>query len=162
MARELARIDLPLSTYTQWYWKIDLHNLLHFLTLRVDVHAQWEIREYGRVMAGMLQRVAPLAYDAWLDYDVLGARLSGAERTALARLLRSHDGGLALRDGTGGLTRTELGRLGLAGREIRELLAKIEAPTRPDFGLDLSVMCSAAEMEERMQAAVPIVDREEL
>ena len=58
MARELARIDLPLSTYTQWYWKIDLHNLLHFLKLRVDHHAQWEIQEYGRVMAGMLKRVA--------------------------------------------------------------------------------------------------------
>ena len=50
VARELARIDLPLSTYTQWYWKVDLHNLLHFLTLRVDAHAQWEIQEYGRVM----------------------------------------------------------------------------------------------------------------
>ena len=61
VARELARIDLPLSTYTQWYWKIDLHNLLHGLTLRVDAHAQWEIQEYGRVMAGMLKRVAPLS-----------------------------------------------------------------------------------------------------
>jgi thymidylate synthase (FAD) len=47
VARELARIDLPLSTYTQWYWKIDLHNFLHFLKLRVDAHAQWEIQEYG-------------------------------------------------------------------------------------------------------------------
>ena len=54
VARELARIDLPLSTYTQWYWKIDLHNLLHFLTLRVDSHAQWEIQQYGHLMAGML------------------------------------------------------------------------------------------------------------
>ena len=87
VARELARIDLPLSTYTQWYWKIDLHNLLHFLTLRVDDHAQWEIQEYGRVMAGMLARVAPIAYEAWLDYNVLGARLSHAERMALAKLL---------------------------------------------------------------------------
>ena len=59
MARELARIDLPLSTYTQWYWKIDLHNFLHFLKLRVDSHAQWEIQEYGRVLAGVLKRVAP-------------------------------------------------------------------------------------------------------
>jgi thymidylate synthase (FAD) len=70
VARELARIDLPLSTYTQWYWKIDLHNLLHFLTLRVDAHAQWEIQEFGRVMAGMLKRVAPLKYEDWIDYDV--------------------------------------------------------------------------------------------
>src|SRR5881296_2674699 len=51
VARELARIDLPLSTYTQWYWKIDLHNLLHFLSLRADPHAQYEIRAFARVMA---------------------------------------------------------------------------------------------------------------
>ena len=84
VARELARIDLPLSTYTQWYWKIDLHNLLHFLTLRVDAHAQWEIQEYGRVMAGMLKRVAPLSYEAWIDYDVCGAHLSRAELESCA------------------------------------------------------------------------------
>src|SRR4051812_12683517 len=85
IARELARIDLPLSTYTQWYWKIDLHNLLHFLTLRVDPHAQWEIQEFGRVMAGMLKRVAPLSYEAGVDYDVGGGAPSrlgvGANRS---------------------------------------------------------------------------------
>ena len=155
VARELARIDLPLSTYTQWYWKIDLHNLLHFLTLRVDDHAQWEIQEYGRVMAGMLERVAPLAYEAWLDYNVLGTRLSYAERLALAKLLRPSEGGIAVRDGVEGLGRAELRDLGLAPREIRELLAKIEAPDRPDFSLDLADMRSAAEMEAKMLAAVP-------
>src|SRR5678815_5815193 len=98
IARELARIDLPLSTYTQWYWKIDLHNLLHFLTLRVDRHAQWEIQEYGRVMAGMLQRVAPLSYEAWIDYDVCGAPLSRLELDALRTMVASKDGTLA---GTG-------------------------------------------------------------
>ncbi len=159
VARELARIDLPLSTYTQWYWKIDLHNLLHFLTLRVDAHAQWEIREYGRVMAGMLQRVAPLAFEAWLDYNVLGERLSAAERQALATLLRAQAGGLAVREGVRGLTRRELGRLGLSGREIRELLSKVEAPERPDFSLDLADMRSADEMQAEMEAAVPVVDR---
>ena len=85
VARELARIDLPLSTYTQWYWKIDLHNLLHFLTLRVDAHAQWEIQEFGRVMAGMLKRVAPLSYEAWIDYDVCGTHLSRGELDVAAR-----------------------------------------------------------------------------
>ena len=159
VARELARIDLPLSTYTQWYWKIDLHNLLHFLTLRVDAHAQWEIREYGRVMAGMLQRVARLAFEAWLDYNVLGERLSAAERQALATLLRAEAGGLAVREGVTGLTRRELGRIGLSGREIRELLTKVEAPERPDFSLDLADMRSADEMEAEMAAAVPVVDR---
>jgi len=159
VARELARIDLPLSTYTQWYWKIDLHNLLHFLTLRVDDHAQWEIQEYGRVMAGMLARVAPLAYEAWLDYNVLGTRLSAAERAALAELLHGKDGGVAVREGARGLGRAELGELGLAGREIREFLAKIEAPPRPDFSLDLDAMRTAEEMEEKMLAAVPAPER---
>ena len=159
VARELARIDLPLSTYTQWYWKIDLHNLLHFLTLRVDAHAQWEIRAYGEVIAGMLQRVAPLAYEAWLDYEVLGERLSAAERVALGKLLEADDGGLAVRDGVSRLERRELGKLGLSGREIRELLAKVATPDRPDFALDLTAMRSAAQMEEKMQQAVPAPER---
>ena len=159
VARELARIDLPLSTYTQWYWKIDLHNLLHFLTLRVDAHAQWEIRAYGEVIAGMLQRVAPLAYEAWLDYEVLGERLSAAERVALAKLLEADDGGLAVRDGVTRLERRELGKLGLSGRETRELLAKVATPDRPDFALDLAAMRSAAQMEEKMQQAVPAPER---
>ena len=160
VARELARIDLPLSTYTQWYWKIDLHNLLRFLTLRVDDHAQWEIQEYGRVMAGMLARVAPLAYEAWLDYDVLGTRLSAGERAALGRLLEPADGGIRVREGANGLSAAELGELGLAGREIRELLAKIEVPARPDFSLDLADMRGAEEMEQKMLAAVPEPERE--
>jgi thymidylate synthase (FAD) len=73
VARELARIDLPLSTYTEWYWKIDLHNLLHFLTLRCDEHAQYEMREYANVMAGIVKYCFPITYEAWQDY-VLGAR----------------------------------------------------------------------------------------
>src|SRR6478609_1390881 len=95
IARELARIDLPLSTYTQWYWKIDLHNFLHFLKLRVDRHAQWEIQEYGRVLAGMLKRVAPHSYEAWIDYDVCGARVSRMELDALRKLVQVKDGGLS-------------------------------------------------------------------
>ena len=159
VARELARIDLPLSTYTQWYWKIDLHNLLHFLTLRVDDHAQWEIRAYGEVIAGMLQRVAPLAYEAWLDYDVLGTRLSAAERNALAALLEANDGGLALRENASPLGRSELRALGLSKREIDELLAKIAMPERPDFSLDLAAMQSAAQMARKMQQAVPAPEK---
>src|SRR5690242_2057706 len=99
VARELARIDLPLSTYTQWYWKIDLHNLLHFLKLRVDTHAQWEIQEYGRVMAGMLKRVAPLSYEAFIDYDVCGARVSRMELEALRRLVTVEGDGLKANPG---------------------------------------------------------------
>lgn len=73
IARETARIDLPLSTYTEWYWKIDIHNLLHFLTLRCDSHAQKEIRDYGNVIAGMIKLIYPNTYQAWIDYQ-FGAR----------------------------------------------------------------------------------------
>src|SRR6478735_3850647 len=107
MARELARIDLPLSTYTQWYWKIDLHNLLHFLKLRVDHHAQWEIQEYGRVMAGMLKRVAPLSYEAWIDYDVCGAHVSRMELDVLRKLVAVD--GEGVRATGGALTKEALG-----------------------------------------------------
>lgn len=65
LAREVARIGLPLSLYTEWYWQIDLHNLFHFLKLRLDAHAQWEIRQYAAVMAAMTRAVAPLAFEAF-------------------------------------------------------------------------------------------------
>ena len=156
IARELARIDLPLSTYTQWYWKIDLHNLLHFLTLRVDDHAQWEIQEFGRVMAGMLKRVAPLSFEAWIDYQVCGDKLSRMEIQALARLLEpDEDGGLAVREGGGSLSFEELRGMGMAPREVRELVAKIRRRTAPDYDLDLSRFRSAEDVAAEMHEAVP-------
>ncbi len=154
VAREIARIDLPLSTYTQWYWKIDLHNLLHFLTLRVDSHAQYEIRVYAEVMAAMVRRVAPLSYEAWVDYDLAGRPLSRGERRALAALVRADgEGGLV---GTGAaLSSDDLSGCGLSGREVREFLAKMSAPESPDFDLDLGTMRSAEEMAQLMEQAVP-------
>src|SRR5262249_1353834 len=68
LARELARINLSLSFYTQWYWKTDLHNLLHFLSLRADSHAQYEIRAYAEAMLSILARWVPLTYAAFLEY----------------------------------------------------------------------------------------------
>ncbi len=160
LARELARIDLPLSTYTQWYWKIDLHNLLHFLTLRVDPHAQWEIRAYAEVMAGMVKRVAPLSYEAWIDYDLGGSPLSRGERVALARLIALEaDGTLRARDGAS-VGAEEMQADGLSAREMRELAAKLVAPELPDYELDLSEMREAEVVAEEMAAAVPRVDRE--
>ena len=158
VARELARIDLPLSTYTQWYWKIDLHNLLHFLTLRVDDHAQWEIQEYGRVMAGMVKRVAPLSYEAWVDYQVMGDKLSGAEIAALSRLVSADADGLAARGGAG-LSNAELAGLGLSGREIRELKEKLVPREVPDYELDLATMRDPQDVAAEMDRAVPEVDR---
>jgi thymidylate synthase (FAD) len=68
VAREMARMCLPLSTYTEWYWQIDLHNLFHFLQLRMDEHAQWEIRQYAEVMMDIAQRVAPVSCAAFKKY----------------------------------------------------------------------------------------------
>jgi thymidylate synthase (FAD) len=158
IARELARIDLPLSTYTQWYWKIDLHNLLHFLRLRVDAHAQWEIQEYGRVMAGMLKKVAPLSYEAWIDYDVCGARLSRMELLALKKLVAQEGSGLAAR-GSGKLDAEGLAELGLSKREVAELLAKLSESEVPDFELDVSRATTADAYRERFLSAVPKVDK---
>jgi thymidylate synthase ThyX len=86
ISRELARINLPLSTYTQWYWKIDLHNLLHFLFLRLDEHAQWEIRQYAEVMAKMVEAVCPAAWEAFCDYRKEAVRLSLPEQEVLRGL----------------------------------------------------------------------------
>jgi thymidylate synthase (FAD) len=159
VARELARIDLPLSTYTQWYWKIDLHNLLHFLSLRVDAHAQYEIRAFGKVMAGMLQRVAPLTFEAWVDYQVAGTTLSRGELAAIQRLVRVTDDGLEGRAGK--VTNAELAALGLMPRELRELADKLARPPLAcDFSLDLAAARSAEWFAERMAKAVPAVDRE--
>ena len=158
MARELARIDLPLSTYTQWYWKIDLHNLLHFLKLRVDSHAQWEIQEYGRVMAGMLKRVAPLSYEAWIDYDVCGDRVSRMELDALRQLVLAEGDSVRARDGVT-LDAAALAEGGLAKREAAELLLKLQPKPVPDFELDLSKAGSAEVFAERFAQAVPKVDK---
>jgi thymidylate synthase (FAD) len=157
-ARELARIDLPLSTYTQWYWKIDLHNLLHFLTLRVDSHAQWEIRQFGKVMAGMLKRVAPLAYEAWIDYDVCGVRLSRMELSVLRWLALSNENGLHARDQRS-FVRRSMDAAGMSKSEISELLAHFEGEVSlrpsPDFDLDLTQAKDAAYFEAQAAAAVP-------
>lgn len=89
VARELARINLPLSVYTQWYWQIDLHNLFHFLKLRLDPHAQYEIRAYAQVMASIARAVAPLAYEAFDEHLLNASRLSRTSKDRLLGLLTS-------------------------------------------------------------------------
>jgi len=79
VAREQARKDLPLSTYTEAYWKIDLHNLLHFLRLRMDSHAQCEIRAYANVIGKIVQKWCPLAWEAFEDYSLNSITLSSLE-----------------------------------------------------------------------------------
>ena len=89
IAREQARKDLPLSTYTEAYWKIDLHNLLHFLRLRCDSHAQIEIRSYANVIAGIVKECCPLTFEAWEDYIFGSGSFSRQEMSVLQKLLVS-------------------------------------------------------------------------
>jgi len=154
VAREIARIDLPVSTYTQWYWKIDLHNLLHFLTLRVDARAQWEIQEFARVIAGMVKRVAPLSYEAWIDYDLEARPFTRVERLLLSRLVAVSEKGISTRAGET-VTDESMREAGLSPREIRELAEKLQAPERPDFELNLERFRSAEEVAAEMYEAVP-------
>jgi thymidylate synthase (FAD) len=154
VARELARIDLPVSTYTQWYWKIDLHNLLHFLTLRVDSRAQWEIQQFARVIAGMVKRVAPLSYEAWVDYELGSEPLTRVERDLLSRVVEGDDNGIRARDGAS-LSMDEMKAAGLSPREALEMMEKLSAPSIPDFELDLSTMVDADTMASKMYEAVP-------
>ena len=88
--RELARINLGVSQYTEWYWKNDLHNIFHFLQLRLDAHAQHEIRVYAEAMAQIVRAVAPIAWEAFEDYQLNADRLSRLELETVGRLL---DGG---------------------------------------------------------------------
>ena len=157
VARELARIDLPLSTYTQWYWKIDLHNLFHFLSLRTDPHAQYEIRAFAEIMAGMMKKVAPLSYEAWLDYEYAAAPFSRAELEVLRALVQVEvaDDGPTLVSGSASLDAGALRDRGLSKREVSELAEKLTPRDVPDFELDLSSMRSADEMSQLMQEAVP-------
>lgn len=87
VAREQARNILPLATYTECYWKIDLHNLFHFLRLRLDPHAQKEIREFAEAIAQILQDWVPNAYNAFVDYRLDGCYLSKRERELVSTLL---------------------------------------------------------------------------
>ena len=88
LARELARMNLPANVYTQWYWKVDLHNLFHFLRLRADAHAQYEIRVYAETMCDIVRDWVPLAYGAFEDYRLGGATLSGKAIEVLKRRLK--------------------------------------------------------------------------
>jgi thymidylate synthase (FAD) len=94
IARELARINLPLSLYTEWYWQIDLHNLFRFIKLRLDSHAQMEIRAYAEVLQAIGKKVCPMAFDAFDEHVLHGVRFSKTEMAAMKNLLKSKPAGL--------------------------------------------------------------------
>ena len=108
LSRELARMNLTLNFYTQWYWKIDLLNLFHFLSLRADDHAQYEIRAYAEVMIETVKRWVPLAADAFAQYRMGGANLSATGLEVVKRLIGGEDVGQE--------------ESGLSKREWRELM----------------------------------------
>jgi thymidylate synthase (FAD) len=114
LARELARMNLSLNFYTQWYWKTDLYNLLHFLSLRADTHAQYEIRVYAEAMIEMLDRWVPHTAAAFRQYRLGGAMLSAAALEIVKRML----GGEAVTQESSGLGR----------REWTELMAVLSRP----------------------------------
>jgi thymidylate synthase (FAD) len=87
LARELARMNLPANVYTQWYWKVDLHNLFHFLRLRADAHAQYEIRVYAETICDLVRDWVPIAYAAFEDYRMGGVTLSAKAVDCLRRML---------------------------------------------------------------------------
>jgi hypothetical protein len=120
----------------------------------VDGHAQWEIQEFGRVMAGMLKRVAPLSYEAWIDYDVCGGHLSRMEIDALRSLVTVEGGGL--RATGGALDKEALLERGLSKREIEELLVKLAPKSAtPDFELDVGKAKPPEHFAQRFADAVP-------
>ena len=88
LARELARMNLTLNTYTQWYWKTDLLNLMNFLKLRADSHAQYEIRAYADAMLETLKRWVPITYDAFMDYRVSGTEVSAKGKLIIQKLIK--------------------------------------------------------------------------
>ena len=130
VARETARIILPLAYYTQWYWKIDLWNLLHFLSLRLDAHAQEEIRLYAAEMAKAVRAVCPVAYGAFEDFVLGGVSLSQKERRAVRSLLEGATPEKACSDAGLTLTRED-GKPMTTGEgvEFLEKLEKIRAST---------------------------------
>ncbi len=115
LTRELARINLPLSTYTEWYWKIDLHNLLHFLSLRMDEHAQYEIRVYANKIAEILKLAVPLTWEAFEDYRLKSTFFSHGELQYLKDFFDKLD-----------YNENKLKEFGISGIEAREFKSKIE------------------------------------
>ncbi|MCO6417829.1 FAD-dependent thymidylate synthase [Siccirubricoccus sp. KC 17139] len=114
LARELARMNLTLNTYTQWYWKTDLHNLFHFLSLRADPHAQYEIRAYAEAMLETVKAWVPASYEAFCDYRLGAATLSAGMLAVVRRRLAGEQVGQA--------------ESGLSKREWRELMEMLGLP----------------------------------
>jgi thymidylate synthase (FAD) len=115
LARELARMNLTLNTYTQWYWKIDLHNLLGFVLLRADAHAQYEIRAYAQEILKVIERWVPFTYEAFIEYKIGAANLSRSGLAVVRKLLAGE--------------KVSHQSSGLSRREWAELTSLLELPS---------------------------------
>jgi thymidylate synthase (FAD) len=118
LARELARMNLTLNTYTQWYWKTDLLNLMNFLRLRADSHAQYEIRVYAEIMLDTLKKWVPITYEAFMDYRVGGTEVSAKGKVIIQKLIKGET--------------VDVDNSGLSKREWNELMVA--------FGLDNKII----------------------
>lgn len=131
VAREQARKDLPLSTYTEAYWKIDLHNLLHFLRLRMDVHAQEEIRAYAQLIGATVVRAwCPITWQAFVDYRLESLTLSRPELQVLNALFASPDEALAIATDLGLLAGDTTRSMTREGREFLSKLKRLPVEVR--------------------------------
>ena len=111
LARELARMNLTLNFYTQWYWKVNLHNLMHFLSLRADLHAQYEIRAYAEIILKIMESWVPQVYEAFCDYRLNSFEVSAPALSVIQRLVEGE--------------RVEQNSTGLSPREWRELMVAL-------------------------------------
>jgi len=116
LARELARMNLTLNTYTQWYWKTDLLNLMNFLRLRADHHAQYEIRTYADAMLETLKKWVPITYEAFMDYRVGGTEVSARGKIILQKLIKGEE--------------INVDQSGLSKREWNELMIAFDLKDR--------------------------------
>lgn len=130
LARELARITLPLTTYSSLYWKVDLHNLLHFLTLRTDSHAQKEIRDYADAILDIIRPLFPYAVEAWEDYQQQAKMLSRMDLDLLAALIRRSNIKTQwidmVEEARGEKVLAE--KFGMSGRELRDFVLLLDLP----------------------------------
>ena len=116
LARELARMNLTLNTYTQWYWKTDLLNLMNFLRLRADHHAQYEIRAYADAMLDTVKKWVPITYEAFMDYRVGGTEVSGKGKAVIQKLIKGEE--------------ISVEKSGLSKREWNELMISFDLKDR--------------------------------
>ncbi|MFA5759467.1 MAG: FAD-dependent thymidylate synthase [Clostridia bacterium] len=155
VSREIARIDLPLSTYTNWYWTINLRSLMNFMTLRCDNHAQWEIRQYANLIAGVVKEVCPIAYEAWYDYQFGAQKFSNKELSLIINLINKNYDIKNINE------HAEL--LGLSTREVKEFVNNILIHKDiQDFSLDISQAKTPEHFQKLAECNVPELKKSEV